>query len=68
MFLDYVNLVKSKSLHKREVSFDKNDRMITLSTCSYELGGVGSAGRYLVHAKLVPWDGNYDKNLETEFE
>lgn len=68
VFLDYVNLVKSKSLHKREVSFDKNDRMITLSTCSYELGGVGSAGRYLVHAKLVPWDGNYDKNLETEFE
>ncbi len=67
-FLDYVTSIKAKSLHKREVPFEMNDRMITLSTCSYELGGVGSEGRYLVHAKLVPWEGNYDKNLETEFK
>lgn len=66
-FLNYVNAVKSKSLHKREVPFEIGDRMITLSTCSYELGGVGSEGRYLVHAKLVPWEGNYDQNSSQEF-
>ena len=35
-FLEYVNEVKKRSLINIPVDIDKNDRLITLSTCSYE--------------------------------
>ncbi|MEG0841069.1 MAG: class B sortase [Erysipelotrichaceae bacterium] len=55
-FSHYVDLIKSKAMYPREVPFQEGDRMITLSTCSYERGGVASDARYLLHAKLVEWD------------
>lgn len=54
-FEPYVNLIKSKAEVKKEVAFTQGDRMITLSTCSYERGGVASEARYLLHAKLEEW-------------
>ncbi|MEG0574635.1 MAG: class B sortase [Erysipelotrichaceae bacterium] len=55
-FSNYVNLIKSKAMYARDVAFGEGDHMITLSTCSYERGGVASDARYLLHAKLVEWN------------
>lgn len=58
-YLQYQSMVQSLSEHKREVTVDGQKPMLTLSTCSYEQGGVASDARYLLHALLVEWDGAY---------
>lgn len=63
-FMDYVNMVKGLAEVPRVVPFEKEDTMITLSTCSYEQGGVASDARYLLHAKLTPWTGDYIPSTE----
>lgn len=55
-FSAYVDLIKDRAEVSIPVEFKEGDRMITLSTCSYERGGVPSDARYLLHAKLVEWD------------
>lgn len=50
-YVDFLNGLKSKSLYQRKgmTDFTAKDRIITLSTCNYEV----SDGRLLVHARLV---------------
>ncbi len=45
----YIDNVVKKSIYKSNVNVDCNDRIITLSTCSYELKDT----RTVVHAKLT---------------
>lgn len=55
-FMSYIDMIKKESDFKREVKVKENDRIISLSTCSYERGGKLSDMRYLLHAKLVKWN------------
>ena len=50
-YIKYLNGLKEKSMYQREgmTDFTANDRIITLSTCNYEVNN----GRLLVHARLV---------------
>ena len=59
-YTSYIEMVKGLSENHREVAMSGTDRMITLSTCSYERGGEASEARYLLHAKLTPWNGEYE--------
>lgn len=45
-------------VHK-DVSVGDSDRIVSLSTCSYEINNELTDQRYLLHAKLVPWIGQY---------
>lgn len=38
-----------------DVVIDEDDRLISLSTCSYEINNEPSSQRYLLHAKLIPF-------------
>ena len=58
-YLKYVDLVKGLAENIREVDVKGSEHMITLSTCSYERGGEASDARYLLHAKMVPWNDDY---------
>ena len=40
----------------------ESDRMVTLSTCSFEVNDAPSERRYLMHLKLVPWIGRYQED------
>ena len=53
-FKGYVDMVKELSDFKRKVSVKRRDRIVSLSTCSYEWNGQPDELRYLLHAKLVP--------------
>ena len=53
-FKGYVDMVKELSDFKRKVSVKRRDRIVSLSTCSYERNGQPDELRYLLHAKLVP--------------
>ena len=53
-FKGYVDMVKELSDFKRKVSIKRCDRIVSLSTCSYERNGQPDELRYLLHAKLVP--------------
>lgn len=55
----YITMIKALAEQKREVVMSSADPMITLSTCSYEQGGEASDARYLLHAKLTPWQDSY---------
>lgn len=55
----YISMIKGLAEHVRDVEMNSEDHMITLSTCSYERGGEISDARYLLHAKMVPWDDEY---------
>lgn len=57
-FLSYVNMVSELSDFKREINIQDHDRIVTLSTCSYERNGQPSDMRYVLHAKLVAWQEN----------
>ena len=46
----YVRLLSEGSTFQSSVSFDENDRILLLSTCSYTFNGA----RYVVAGKLVP--------------
>lgn len=50
--LDYQNYIKditSKSLHKSPINVNNNDKIVTLSTCTYEFDDA----RMVIHGKLV---------------
>lgn len=59
-YLEYVDMIKGEAMYEREVEMLSEDRMMMLSTCSYEKGGELSDLRYLVFAKLTPWEGNIE--------
>lgn len=61
-YMRYVDMVQKKSDFKTDVKLNEKDKMISLSTCSYERSGQISDDRYLLHAKLVPWDQPYKLN------
>ena len=48
-FLDYIKSCEARSLFKRDVSINKDDKIITLVTCSYETDNA----RTIVQAKLI---------------
>jgi|LSQX01.3.fsa_nt_gb sortase B len=48
-YLNFINAIKDKSMHKRNVELRKDDKIITLSTCSYEFNNA----RFVVHARRV---------------
>ena len=49
-FIQYLNSLKSKSMYGVEIDdFNKDDKIITLSTCAYDIND----GRLLVHGRLV---------------
>lgn len=48
-FKNYINNIKNKSLFKSDIKVNSNDKIITLSTCSYEFDDA----RTVVHAKLL---------------
>lgn len=54
-FMNYVDMVKNESDFKTDVKVGKDDKIISLSTCSYERDGKLTDMRYLLHAKLVAW-------------
>ena len=52
-FKDYIDLMKSYSVIKSDVEVDyKNDRIVTLYSCSHERGHAKD-DRYYVHAKVI---------------
>lgn len=58
----YIDLIRDTSINgyvHSDVDMGESDRLISLSTCSYEIGGELTDQRYLLHAKLVPWIGQY---------
>ena len=46
---DFLAQVKKLALHSRELNISAQDKLLTLSTCGYDLRNA----RILVHAKLV---------------
>ena len=60
-FTSYVDMVRELSDFNRKVSVKGQDRIVSLSTCSYERDGQPSELRYLLHARLVKWDGALKK-------
>ncbi len=46
-FMDFISLIKGRSIYNFNVDINENDKILTLSTCS------GSSRRLVVHAKLV---------------
>lgn len=48
-FLDYISNCKSRSLFKKNITFNEGDQIITLVTCSYELNNA----RTIVQAKKI---------------
>ena len=60
-FMSYVDMVKKRSDFKRAITIQNRDRIVSLSTCSYERDGQPSELRYLLHAVLVKWDGTVKK-------
>jgi sortase, SrtB family len=53
-FLEWVQMLRDRSTFTSEVTVGADDRVVSLSTCSYEYG---SRSRYVLYAKLVPLDG-----------
>lgn len=48
-YLKFLNTLKEKSLVKKNITFTPEDRILTLSTCSYEFKNA----RTVVHARLI---------------
>ena len=48
-FINYVDMVKAESTFKSDVEVGPDDKLVTLSTCTYEVDD----GRYVVIGKLV---------------
>lgn len=48
-YSDFLNKIKQDSLFKSSIDVDANDKILTLSTCSYEF----EDARMVVHAKLI---------------
>lgn len=58
-YQQYLNMVVEQRDFESGVSVEVSDQIITLSTCSYERKGEPSDLRYLLQAKLVPWNHTY---------
>ena len=56
-FLDYVELIKSKSMFPSDYEPKKGDYILTLQTCSYEFTNAHT----IVHARLVKKTDNFEK-------
>lgn len=54
-YLDYLAFIQSSSLHPSEFTVGVEDKLITLSTCSYEDASIKGL-RYVVQAKLVIYE------------
>lgn len=48
-FMDYIEDIKKKSIYKKDMDISETDKILTLSTCSYEFKGAKTT----VHAKLI---------------
>lgn len=48
-FLDFIDKIKAKSIHKTDINITSEDKILTLSTCSYDF----KDARMVIHAKLV---------------
>ena len=48
-FSQYLKDIKEKSMYKKNIEVTENDKILTLSTCSYEFKGAKTT----VHAKLI---------------
>lgn len=48
-FGDFIDDIKAKSIYKKDIEITENDKIITLSTCSYEFKGAKTT----IHAKLI---------------
>lgn len=48
-YINYLNGLRDKSTFKKDITFNKDDKIVTLSTCSYEI----KDARLLIHAKLI---------------
>lgn len=62
----YIDLIRDSTINgyiHSDVDMGESDRLISLSTCSYEIGGELTDQRYLLHAKLVPWIGKYTDSV-----
>ena len=46
---EFLDKIKNKSIYKSDINVDENDKIITLSTCSYEFNDA----RMVVHGKLL---------------
>jgi sortase B len=55
----YLNIIKDKSLFKKDITLTKDDKILTLSTCSYEFKNA----RLVVQAKLVQ-TGDIDEKVK----
>lgn len=51
-FIDFANEVKANSVYEKDVSFKKDDIILTFSTCT----NTNKDGRYALHARLVKID------------
>lgn len=58
-YMKYIDMVQKKSDFKTDVKIKPSDRIVSLSTCSYERDGKPSDMRYLLQAKLVAWNQEY---------
>lgn len=48
-YKEFLERIKNKSIYKSDISVNENDKIITLSTCSYEFNDA----RMVVHGKLL---------------
>ena len=62
---EYIKLITDPNINghvRSDVSMGESDRIVTLSTCSFEINDEPSDRRYLMHLKLVPWIGQYQED------
>lgn len=63
----YIDLITANDIEgyvHSDVEVGASDRIVSLSTCSYEINNELTDQRYLLHAKLVPWNGIYTTPVE----
>lgn len=48
-YKDFLERIQSKSMYEADIEVDEDDKIITLSTCSFEFNDA----RMVVHAKLI---------------
>lgn len=51
-YLDFIKLIKDRSIYNFEVDLNENDKILTLSTCS------GNTNKLVIHAKLIEESNN----------
>lgn len=48
-YQNYINDITSKSLYKSPIKVNSNDKIVTLSTCTYEFDDA----RMVIHGRLI---------------